>query len=158
MIISCSPTLQSVCRSCDHFECLSVFSNLFWLFLTMKWYGHFVSLCGGFKSLCSIFFCLCAVVLSAFIIVLRLFATFSISLWSVWLWPKPQGSWCLCPIGLFSNASLGTAVAQHRSVTSNWLDKGERMQLSSTDRCTDPVHPWRCHLHFIGHLGPANIF
>jgi hypothetical protein len=34
----------------------------------------------------------------------------------------------------------------------------ERGETYSTDRCSDPVHPWRCHMHFIGHLWLASFF
>lgn len=26
------------------------------------------------------------------------------------------------------------------------------IESQSTDRCSDPIHLWRCHLHFMGHL------
>ncbi len=138
---------------CWHFECLysrfvsvcSCFEFLYSRFVSVCscfefLYSHFVSVCSCFEVLCSLFASLCGH-----------FSSGPVPPWPLGLSGPVSGR-------LFSNASMGMVVAQHRSVTSNWLDMGEWVQLSSTDRCTDPVHPWRCHLHFIGHLGPASIF
>ena len=38
------------------------------------------------------------------------------------------------------------------------MDHGERGETYSTDRCNDPAHPWRCYMHFIGHLWPGSVF
>lgn len=77
-----------------------------------------------------------------------------VSWWSSWLWPLS-----CCPHS--AAVIFGTVVGGQKKrggVTLRWLVEGERVQPWSTDRCTDPVHPCRCHLHFIGHLEAASTF